>query len=119
MDSDGSAAQFNSVKHNIVSLSPYSCRVREKILYILFIRHGERMVHCKESVLFFAPFKLREVGDDKEFEIVFSAKSEHIADCKTKSAEDSAYRIEFIGAEENEIAGLGFYLFKQLFHFVV
>ena len=55
VDSDTSATDLISVQYDIVCLSTYCSRIAVDLIEVFFHRHGKRMMHGNETILFFGP----------------------------------------------------------------
>ena len=104
VDAHRTAAQLHAVEHRVVSLRPHPRRVAFQVGKVLLVGHGEGVMHGHKAVFFFGKFKLGKVGDEQEVELLRVAQIEQVGHAQAELPEHAARHIQFIGAEQNQIA---------------
>ena len=106
MNTDGAAAQFHAVQHGVIALGAHPAGIGQQILQILFVGHGEGVVHGQIAALLLRPLELGKVRHEAEAEIILAPQAQHIAYLQPQTAQRAADGGELVRAEEDEVAVL-------------
>ena len=104
IDTEASAAGFDTIENHVVSFSIYLGRISGEILNVFITRCSERMMFSYISMFFFAVFKHREIGNPAEAEFVRINQIHSASHFKAQFAQSLSYYLRLISNNKDQIA---------------
>ena len=115
VDSDTSATDLISVQYDIVCLSTYCSRIAVDLIEVFFHRHGKRMMHGNETILFFGPLKQWELRNPQETEIVFFQQIQTLCQMQTQCTEHIPNNFFLVRSKQQQVSRFSVHCFYQFF----
>ena len=110
VDTDGAAADFIAVEHDVVRVGPYGAGVGLQQGDVLPFGRSEGMVHGVVALRLFVPFEQGEVHYPERSENVRVAQSQARGQFHAQGAERFAGAVGSAGHNEDQVAGMGAHL---------
>ena len=119
-DTNGAAAKFNAVEHQVICLGAHARFVGFKIRQAFVHRRGERVVHRDKFAELFVIFKEREFGNPQQVKPVFRNNVELLRNGLAQRAERGQH-MAVVGVRHHKqhVAGFGAGFGKNRLHFGV
>lgn len=120
VDTDGSAADFHAVEHDVVGLGADFVRAFFEEVHVLGDGRGEGVVRCGVLASFLVLEHEGEVRYPEEFPVVLADFEESVAlhelaAVEAYAAEDGAGLLPVTGGEEDSVTGLDVHGFGEVF----
>ena len=99
VDTHGAATHFVAVAHDVVGIGHGVFRILVELVDPILGRHGERVMHCGETVLLIGPLQKRELGNPYETVFVLVEKSHLLCQFQTKCAKNVPNNLVFVSSK--------------------
>ena len=119
VNTNASSSDLSAVQDDIVSFCTNCARIGIQKRQILVHRHGERVMHCGETVLLIGPLQKRELGNPYETVFVLVEKSHLLCQFQTKCAKNVPNNLVAVCCEEKKVSSLSVHGFDEGFHLLL
>ena len=104
MDTDGTAAQFDTVQHHVVRFGIHFAGVGLQHGQVFVAGRRKRMMHGYPAFFILVPLKHRETGNPGKAQLVFIDQVHAFCHFNTQGAQSLCYGSRFVRYEEQQVA---------------